>query len=409
MPFPLLLALRFLRSSGHEKNIATMVKICFISITIGTFALTLVAAIMTGFEQATHRKLQGIHADISINAHDKPLDYEKIKQVLTTEYGHSIAAISPTSVSQIIIQNKDASAETTPMQIALLKAVDPETEPGVSTLGTFITSSHSAPWNALTSQTIFIGQPLADRLQVKEGDTVTLLYHQEEMTSNKIILDEKNVTIAGTFKTGFHDFDEHVIISSFSIFKELYSDAVTEITVKLKNPKESAQLIESLKQRLSLDISSWKDLYPPLIAALTLEKYAMLFIFALVALVASLTIISLLFMYAVQKRIDIAVLKSMGMTDNSLMLTFIALALLITGTSTILGILLAALATWVLNNYPFIKLPDSYYVTQLPATLNIQIIVSVILFAFFISLFAALFSSQKIRGLRISRVLKGLP
>ncbi len=407
MPFSLLLALRFLRSSSYEKNIATMVKICFISISIGTFALTLVAAIMTGFEKATHAKLQGVHADITINAQGNALDYPKLSTVLSTEYADSIASFSPTAISQVIIQNKNNDAM--PMQISLLKAVDPEKEPYVSTLGSLIKSSDPNPWSSLTANTIFIGQAQADRLKLKEGDAASLLYTQEEILSNKIILDEKIVTVKGIFKTGFHDFDEHVIIASFDLFKELYSSAITEVTVKLKNPSNAPAVIESLKKRISLDVHSWKDLYPPVIAALTLEKYAMLFIFALVALVASLTIISLLFMYATQKKLDIAILKTMGMSDAAITTTFIAISLFLTLSATICGIILALLATWFLNYYPFIQLPDSYYVSHLPATMNVGIIFSVLLLSFFIGLLAALLPAQKIRSMNVARVLKGLP
>ncbi len=406
MRLSLLLALRFLRSSGHEKNIASMVKICFFSIIIGTFALTLVASIMNGFEKATYRKLQGVHADITINAHDKEIDYKKLAKVLTRDYGESIAAFSPTQVSQVILHNK--AIESVPMQISLLKAIDPLKEPQVSALGKLIISSHPDPWALLDERTIFIGQPLADRLQLKEGQTVSLLYHEEEILSNKITLDEKTVTIGGLFKTGFHDFDEHVIIASFALVKQLTTDAVTQVTIKLKDRQNEAEVITSLKKRLSLDVYSWKDLYPPLLAALTLEKYAMFFILALVTLVASLNIISLLFMYATQKRIDIAVLKTMGMSDQALVMTFIFISLIITFSATLVGLLLAILSTWLLNVYPFIQLPDSYYVTYLPATLDLRIILSVLLLAFFVSLFAALLPARKIRSMRVADILKGL-
>ena len=63
-----------------RENISVMIKICFLSILIGTCALTLVAAIMKGFETATHKKLQGVHADITINAYDKAIDYAKLKK-----------------------------------------------------------------------------------------------------------------------------------------------------------------------------------------------------------------------------------------------------------------------------------------------------------------------------------------
>ena len=80
----------------------------------------------------------------------------------------------------------------------------------------------------------------------------------------------------------------------------------------LKDRSKEKQVVESLKKRLDLEVMSWKDLYSSLVSALILEKYAILFILALVALVASLNIISLLFMYVTQKRTDIAILSNNG-------------------------------------------------------------------------------------------------
>ncbi len=407
MSLSLLLALRFLRSSGLDNNIATMIKICFTSILLGTAALTLVAAIMNGFEKETHKKLQGVHADITINSHDKALNYEKLKKVLSSEYSDTIAAFGPTSFAQVIIQNK--TLENNEMQICLLKAIDPKAEPQVSSIKEMICDTAVNPWSALNRDTLFIGQSLADRLQIKTGSRVTILYHQEEVMSNKITLEEKEVTIVALFKTGIHDFDEHVLIGSFDLLKQLYPIKITQVTIKLKDTKDEKTVISSLKNRLALNVYSWKDLYPPLVSALTLERYAMFFILALVTLVASLNIISLLFMYATQKQHDIALLKTMGMTDAALISIFVFVSGAITLTATFCGILIAALATWLLNTFPFIELPDVYYVSHLPATLDFRIIVSVFLLALVVCLFAALIPAQKIKSMHVASVLKGLP
>ena len=73
-------------------------------------------------------------------------------------------------------------------------------------------------------------------------------------------------------------------------------------------------VIQKLRHRLGLDVYSWKDLYPSLVASLKLEKYVSFFILALILLVASMNIISLLFMQITQKRPTIALLQAMGMS-----------------------------------------------------------------------------------------------
>lgn len=406
MPLPLFLAFRFLRASGQEKSISVMIKICFFSILIGTCALTLVAAIMKGFESATHKKLQGVHADVTINAYDKAINYEKLKKVITTEYANSIKGTSPTSISQVIIHNAHGGEYT----ICLLKAVDPAEEPAVSQLDTMITnfqnSSQQSLWPLLDKNSIALGQALADALHVTVGDTVTLLYPEDGQIGHKVSLEEKKVTVAAFFKTGIHDFDEHVIIASFDMARQLYPMPISQVSVTLIDPRQEQKVIESLKKRLSLDVISWKELYPSLVSALVLEKYAMLFMLALVALVASLTIISLLFMYVTHKRTQIAVLKTMGMSDWSLMSIFVLISAYITLFASLCGIGLAALITALLNKFPFIPLPDAYYVTHLPATLTIPIIAAIMILAICASFLAGFIPAYRIKSLRITEILK---
>ncbi len=406
LPFPLLLALRFIRSSSQERALSSMLTVCLISIMLGTGGLTLVAAIMKGFEQATHQKLQGIHADITISSHNRSLDFPKLKKVLTHEFADKIAAVSPSSFYHVLVKPQHSDSEG---NICILRVVDPATEPLVTSLGKLVKSSAHDPWNQLTASTIFIGAPLAEMLNVSEGSILTLLYPEETSNHKAPVIEQRNVKVVGIFKTGVADFDERVIIGSLALAKELASSKITHISIHLKDPQEEQTVIAALRKRLPLEVYSWKELYPQLLSALTLEKYAMIFILGLVALIASMNIISLLFMYVTHKRFDIALLKAMGMTQASLTLTFIIISSLLTLAATILGIIAAALGTFLLHRFPFIKLPDAYFVSHLPAHLDGSIIISVLLLALAISIIAALLPARSMKAMNVSHVLRGLP
>ncbi|MFH0898850.1 MAG: hypothetical protein V1855_04690, partial [bacterium] len=89
------IAWRYLRFKQKEKNISFMIKICFIGIFIGTFALMLTQIITNGFEKVIHEKLQGINAQIIISApEENQLDYEQIRKTLESEFSNEIAGIS---------------------------------------------------------------------------------------------------------------------------------------------------------------------------------------------------------------------------------------------------------------------------------------------------------------------------
>ena len=413
MQLPLLLAYRFLKSASSEQSISTMLKICFISIVISTGSLTLIASIMNGFEAETHKKLQGVHADLMIHSHQGSINYEKLSTVLRTEYADTIKASSPTSIHHVILETRVQTLEepygTSETSICLLKAIDPVTEPQVSTVGDMITQGSGDPWQSLDEESIFIGEALAKRLKVSVGSQVTLLYQSDASTSqDEVSLERKKVIIAALFKTGIHDFDEQVIIAPFSLVDELYSHEITHVALSLQNPRQTSRIKASLQKRLHLEVYSWKDLYPPLVSALTLEKYAMWFILMLVTLVASLTIIALLYMYTKHKEADIALLKAMGMANNELKKIFLCIAGLITLGATLVGIALATVGTLLLQRFPFITLPDVYYVTHLPAQLDITIIFAVLIFACIVSLCAGLFPNSTLKSMRITEILKGL-
>ena len=255
--------------------------------------------------------------------------------------------VRPAPIEITFIQTKNTN--TREYTLCLLKAVDPQQEQKVSNLAQMITridkspvgsKSHSpAIWDLLSAKTIFIGESLAQHLHVSVGDTVTVLYPEQGTVGRKVSLRRKKLPIAALFKTGIHDFDEHVIVSSFALAEQLYPAAIRQVTITLKNPRQEQMVIASLKKRLSLPVLSWKDLYPSLVSAVILEKYVMLFILLLVSLVASLNIISLLCMYVAQKRAHIAILKTLGMTDKSLISIFLLLSSCITLSAAFGGIL----------------------------------------------------------------------
>ena len=107
MPIEFLLAYRFLRGTRHEQYVSFMVKLCFFGIALSTFALALVLSIAHGFEKATYQKLKGIHADGTLKARGKTLYFEKIKQIIETEFKNSVSALSPTDTQQALIAQDD--------------------------------------------------------------------------------------------------------------------------------------------------------------------------------------------------------------------------------------------------------------------------------------------------------------
>lgn len=401
----LLLSWRYLLGATYEKNISTMTLICFLGIIIGSFSLALVVSIMNGFEQVTHEKMQGIHAQIIIKAYGDDIDFEKIKPVLQNEFP-AIAAVSPNSTKQGIIQKMGSDDIT---NVVMIKGINPEQEAQVSILEEKISKPKLATLQSLLHDNhVLIGKSLAETLECTIDDHVNILFTKEEqLRSKRVTFDHKEAIIGGIFNTGIDEFDQSLIFCSLPFFNKLFPDnGITQINVKLQPNTNEEKIIKQLQKRLNLEIFSWKDLYPALVSALKLEKYAMFFILALIVLVASMNIISLLFMQIIQKRGDIAILKAMGLANSEVSSIFLIIGMSISLIGSLIGLVSAFFAGLFLQHYPFIELPDAYYVSHLPVSMSWHIFITIFFVIMILSFIATWIPARETRSINIAHVLR---
>ncbi len=405
----LLLAWRYLLGSTHgEKNVSTMVKICFIGIFIGTFSLALVTAVMNGFEDVFHVKMQGVHAQIILRAYGTDqLNIDKLSTVLNNEFPQ-IEAFAPSTTRQLIIQKKKSDDIS---NVVMAKAINPKEEARVTILEEKITkaknSAKTLAASLLDDNHILIGDNLAQSLGLKVGDEVNILFSEEGSRSRNIKLNRINAVIGGTFDTGIDEFDSGVVYTTFGLLEKMFSDVgATQINIKLKTGSNEKSVIDRMKERLTIDVSSWQDLYPALVSALKLEKYAMFLILALITLVASMNIISLLFMQITQKRGDIAILKAMGMPGQNIKYIFIIMGSFISCIGALFGIIAAFIAALILDRYPLIQLPDAYYISHLPVKIEFTTFALVFLVTMTLSIIATWLAARVTDQINISHVLR---
>lgn len=404
---PFFLAWRYLLGSKREKSLSAMIVVCFLGIIIGSFALALVASIMNGFEHATHEQMQGIHSQLIIHANGDFINAPKIGTVLTKEFP-AVTAFSPSGSGQVILQNHDTHEV---YNVVLIKGIDPVKEAQISSLEKKIATTYDnnrTLEKLLQGNSIIIGEKLAEMIDVQPGQPLNLLVTSEEKVhGSQVKLAHQTAFVSGTFKIGVDEFDTGCIFCSLDFLEQLLPESgTTHIGLKLAPNIDEHTLAQKLSKRLGLTVESWKDLYPALVSALKLEKYAMFFILALITLVASMNIISLMFMQITRKRADIAVLKTMGMTDTALSHTFLLMGMFIAGIGALLGLAGAFIAGLILEHYPFITLPDVYYVTHLPSRMTPSIFLTVFFVVMGLSFLSTWLSTRRTNTINISQVLR---
>ncbi|MBP9765480.1 FtsX-like permease family protein, partial [Candidatus Babeliales bacterium] len=245
-------------------------------------------------------------------------------------------------------------------------------------------------------------------LNLAPNDPALLLYQQTQQCSTVIIFDQQPVIIGGIFKTGIDDFDNNVIYCNALLFDQMFdTHDISHIHIKLNDKNFELKAKDLLTTQLQAAVYSWKDLYPTLLSALKLEKWAMFLILLLIVCVASMNIISLIFMYVTQKQKDIFILMTLGLSYHKIRAVFITISLCITVPSTIIGLTLAWVIGLLLQTYPLIKLPDNMYDTQhIPVKLEPSIFCAILIITIIISLLTSLYATSNINRIKFIELLK---
>lgn len=418
----LLLALRFIRALPDEKSLSRLTRLLLVCVSLTSFAITLGVAILHGFQSATYVLLQNIHSDIRIEAPNrKPLAYSKIHDVLVKEFSHAIASDIPYSETYVIVQGKDRNDLS---HVALLQADDPEGNEKIRALAskTIMATTHQAcergPKHRLGQNTpdtgcrarpcVLIGKLLAQSLGVETGSTITLLFADGVSRDAIKGFQEAKVQVGGIFCTGLEELDAMTLFCSHELFKTLLPSAgITAIGVTLKPGVVKKELQEKLSKRLSLSVLSWEDMYPTLAAALKLEHAVIMIILALIMLVAGSTIVAFMLFYIMYKVKTIATLLAMGIAPSTIQKSFILLGMLLTAIASGIGSIIGALASFIIDHYQLIPLPEAYFTPYLPAHISLISILGVWICAILVGAAATWWATRGMNELPLIRILKG--
>lgn len=398
------LAWKYITFNGKDKSISFMIKICFAGIFIGTFALMMTLIITHGFEKTIHEKMQGINAQAVMYAPGSRLNYEHIIKELEEHCQQLIAGASGSSVKQAIIDHNKQQT------VLFIKGIDPHNEERVTTIAKKIISStgeNKRLTTLLKPGHILVGHKTATHYNLKPGSSITVMI-PEAGGRKRINLSKQKMTVAGIFKIGLEEYDNNFAFAQLDFVNEIFEDkGVESIALTFKESVHEDVGLQALQKQFPyLTVNSWKQLYPALVSSLKLEKYVMFFIIALVSLVATMNMISLLFMQVQQKRRDIAIYAAMGMQPRLIKKIFLYLGMFITCTASLAGLLCAAIGGWFLEHYPFIELPDVYYVSHLPARMEPSLFIIVFATTLILGFIATWLPARQAEKLNIAQVLR---
>jgi lipoprotein-releasing system permease protein len=266
---------------------------------------------------------------------------------------------------------------------------------------------------------IVLGNELAVYLGVGPGDKVTVITPQITPTPAGIMPRLKRFTVVGSFSVGMFEYDRNLALLQIDDAAKLerLEGAVTGLRLKLTDMFQAQRIIRELGPTLpgAYQVADWTQAHSNFFRAVQTEKRVMFIILLMIVAVAAFNIVSTLVMVVNDKRADIAILRTQGMTPRSVMSIFIVLGTLIGSTGTLLG--LAGGIALALNLQEIVKnieeafgvrfMPgDVYYINDLPSRLLWSDVWLVTGMAFVLSLLATLYPAWQASRIRPAEELR---
>lgn len=356
MSYEFFIGLRYLKSRRTSALVSFITVISTAGVALGVLALIVVIAVMSGFERELRTKILGTKSHVLVlKAGDGLLeDPTRVLEVVRSVPG--VAAASPFTVHQVMLVSGRGAAG------AVLQGMDPASKEEVGDLARALrygsladlAPAPVAAADGALLDGVLLGRTLAFTLGLTVGDVVTVLSPVGSGISPLGIAPRlKRFRVAGVFSVGMHEYDSglaYVAISAAQQFFRL-GRAVSGIEVRLNDFWRASEVAEALEARLGPPhyTRTWMQMYQPLFAALRLEKITMFIILVMIVVVASFGIVSTLSMAVVEKRKEIAILKSMGATAASILKIFLIRGLVIGLSGTAMGLLGGLLITFNLD------------------------------------------------------------
>ena len=387
---------RFLKARKKDGFLNIISIFSFIGISLGVAVLIIVMSVMNGFRTELINKIVGFNAHITVKPYEKkyisPDRFNNIqldsisKNLISSNSGEAI--IIQTNVSKGIVLRGYSQKD-----FSKLKMIKDETFVGDR--------------NNLKKNYISIGKELSYTLGLDIGDDVTIMSSSGIETVIGSLPKKKIFTVTSLFESGLADFDNNIAFINLDTLDDFFNltDKDRNLEIYLKNP----QNIENQKiivKKIFPDefVYSWADTNSSLFSALKVERNVMFIILTLIIIVAAFNIISGLTILVKNKTRDIAILKSIGVLNKSIIKIFFLVGVIIGTSATIFGILLGVIFSIYIENlrqflsniFDISLFPEEiYFLSTMPSEINPSSIFLISLFSILITIIVSIFPALK--------------
>lgn len=399
-PYELCVGLRYTRAKRRNHFISFISLTSMIGIALGVTALITVISVMNGFERELRERILGIASHATISGFDGPLEgWESL--AAAAEAHPEVVGAAPFVESQGMLTHAGE------VRGVLIRGVAPAREPRVSEIGQYLVEGELESL-APGGFNVLLGRDLALRLGATVGTPVTLVAPRAQITPAGVLPRMRRFTVSGIFEAGHAQYDTSLAVIHIEDAQRVFrlGRGVSGLRVKLTDmfdaPRVSRELARSFGGGFWL--RDWTQHHANFFRALKIEKTVMFVILTLIVAVAAFNLVSTLIMVVTDKESDIAILRTLGASQWSILSIFVVQGTVIGIAGTLGGVAGgAALATHVETLVPAIESvfnvkflsPDVYYISAVPSDMRWRDVAAVGGVAFVLSVIATLYPAWR--------------
>ena len=396
---------RFLKARKNDGFLNVISIFSFIGIGLGVAILIIVMSVMNGFRTELINKIVGFNPHITVDPYSNKIEKDSINKNLKNISKELIFSNS----GEAIIIKKDTSKGI------LLRGYESD---HFSKLQIFDNNLFLGDNKVLLKDYISIGKELSFSLDLDIGDSVTLMSSTGVETIIGNLPKQKTFIVSSIFESGIIEFDNNVAFINLKTLEEFFNlnDSDRNLEIYLMNPQNIEYQKSIAQKNFPNDfVYSWSDMNSSLFSALKVERNVMFIILSLIIIVAAFNIISGLTILVKNKTRDIAILKSIGVLNKSIIKIFFLIGVIIGISATLFGIILGiTFSLYVENLRQFLStvfnislFPEEiYFLSTMPSEINFVSISIISFCSILITIIVSIFPALKAAKLDPIKALK---
>ncbi|MDA9682096.1 lipoprotein-releasing ABC transporter permease subunit [Candidatus Pelagibacter sp.] len=396
---------RFLKARKKDGFLNVISIFSFIGISLGVAVLIIVMSVMNGFRSELINKIVGFNSHITIKTYDSPIDQKKLnsknlnliaKNVVFSNSGEAIILKNDTSKGILLRGYKNNNFS----DLEIIK------------------NDKFRGNKSLVKNFVSIGNELSFALDLQIGDEITLMSPSGVETIIGNLPKQKSFIVTSIFNSGLAEFDNNIAFINLNTLEEFFGFDKNDrnLEIYLKNPnkiKTQKMIVQNIFDEEF--VYSWADMNSSLFSALKVERNVMFIILFLIIVVAAFNIISGLTILVKNKTKDIAILKSIGVLNKSIIKIFFLIGVIIGTSATAFGILLGVtfsiyienLREFLSSTFNISLFPEEiYFLSKMPSEINPSSIFLISICSIIITIIVSIFPALQAAKLDPIKALK---